>query len=203
MAIQGQPVDGVLARVVDRGQKTAVQLIENLAREDLNAYEKAIGIQELKRELGADAQWGDVEKILRMSRSQRARIIRVLKLPDTAVKIIQTHSLSERKIRPIFTAFSDQPVLLEKAFGQLEQQLIAGDDGDVKQIIADLQIAPLPSSGTASSATVAGKKQPVTAVKKFQQFEKFLKKGGGSGELSEDERASLVEIRALIDQILG
>jgi ParB/RepB/Spo0J family partition protein len=120
---QAQP-DRVAATIVsEKANVRAVQLIENIAREDLSALERAQGIEALREDLArltaAKVSWKEVEEVLGISKSYRIRILRVLRLSEAAQALVQAHDLPERTIRPITDKLIDQPALQEKALRQL------------------------------------------------------------------------------------
>lgn len=116
----------------------AIQLIENLNREDLNVVEKARGLWALRHEMsgGSDVlekdlvAWKVVEEKAAMHRRHRTNIVATLKLCEEAQQLILEHNLPERRIRPVVSRLRDDP----------EKQIEA-----INQIIAyDDQSSPLP-----------------------------------------------------------
>ncbi len=195
--IDNAHVQFILARIAEPKQKTAVQLIENLARERLNVYETARAIDSLRTEMGEGTTWGDVEDILQISRSYRTRILRVLKLGDQAVDVVQQHDLTERAIRPLIDAYANDLTAQNDAFNLLDQNLRQYEEPRIKQIISQVNSKHRP----------AGKKAPasVDSFKKVHQFNRFLKKGGGelsAHELSSSDKKALQEIADFIQSIL-
>ncbi|MEM7334074.1 MAG: ParB/RepB/Spo0J family partition protein [Chloroflexota bacterium] len=197
--IDDQSVQFILARIAEPKQKTAVQLIENLARERLNVFETARAIGSLKEEMGEGTQWGDVEEILQISRSYRTRILRVLKLGDRAVEVIQQHDLTERSIRPLIDAYAKNLPAQNEAFNLLDQNLRQFEEPQIKQIIAQVNKnnTSLPSKNKASTPN---------SFKKVHQFNRFLKKGGGelkTHSLTDADRKALQEISDVIQALLN
>lgn len=194
--IEGEPVRYILARVAEPKQKTAVQLIENLARERLNVYETARAISSLKEEMGSGTTWGDVEEILQISRSYRTRILRVLKLTDQAVDIVQQHDLTERAIRPVIDAFGNDPKKQNLAFARISTNLQTDGEPRTTQVVA--QLSRRQSSKNQS-------KRPTNSWKKVEQFNRYLKKEGqtlSKRSLSGKERQLLQEIADEISKVL-
>ncbi len=107
--------DRIRATIVSDKHIRALQLIENVARDDLSLIEKAQGILALRAELsesvGKVVKWGEVETILGMSRSYRGRVLKVLALSPEAQEIIAQHDLAEKTIRPIAEKLTDKPDL--------------------------------------------------------------------------------------------
>ena len=64
-------------------QRYAVQIVENIVREDLSPIDKAISILKYKKSRGDDTTWEDVEKELSISKSRRKQFVRLLDLPES------------------------------------------------------------------------------------------------------------------------
>jgi ParB/RepB/Spo0J family partition protein len=133
---QAQP-DRIAATIVSEDVNVrAVQLIENIAREDLSALERAHGIEALREDLarltGEAVTWKRVEEVLGISKSYRIRILRVLRLSSAAQALVQAHNLPERAIRPITDKLLEKPALQEKSLQQLvrwqQAEEVAGPD---------------------------------------------------------------------------
>ncbi len=69
-----------------------ISLIENLQREDLNVVESAMGISELMQKYNLTQQ--EISERLGKSRSNIANILRILQLPATVLKHVQSGALS-------------------------------------------------------------------------------------------------------------
>ena len=68
-----------------------IALIENVQREDLNAYEKALGIKELMDEYDLTQQ--EVSEILGKSRSSIANSVRILNLSPDVLELVKQGKL--------------------------------------------------------------------------------------------------------------
>jgi len=145
LALEDRPVrEGEEALAPDRIKATVVapgvairahQLVENLMREDITLLEKARGMVALKEELTAlkqdvahgqqggrqTATWGEVEKVLSISRPYRVRTLKVLSLCEEAQDLVARHNLTERAIRPVTEKLDDYPDLQVVALEQLIQ----------------------------------------------------------------------------------
>jgi ParB/RepB/Spo0J family partition protein len=150
---QAQP-DRIAATIASEDVNVrALQLIENIAREDLSALERAQGIEALRDDLtrvaGESVTWKAVEEVVGISKSYRIRILRVLRLSSAAQALVQAHNLPERAIRPITDKLLEKPELQEKALRQLirwqQAEEVAGPDRVdryVSQLLAQETVAP-------------------------------------------------------------
>lgn len=118
--VKDRPADLIEAKVAPSEAIRALQLIENMARDDLSAWERATGIQALREEIGGDdVTWTQVEKILGISRQHRTRIMRVLRLSEEARNLVRDYSLAEKTIRPVAEKLLDRPDLQVVALRKL------------------------------------------------------------------------------------
>ena len=78
-----------IVRKDDERKNKEIALIENIQREDLNAYDKAVGIKSLMTEYELTA------KILGRSRSSIANAVRILNLPPEILEFVKDGKLSE------------------------------------------------------------------------------------------------------------
>ncbi len=76
-----------------------IALIENVQREDLNAYEKALGIKELMEEYDLTQQ--EVSEILGKSRSSIANTVRLLNLDERVLEFVKQGKLAEGHARTL------------------------------------------------------------------------------------------------------
>ena len=76
-----------------------IALIENVQREDLNAYEKALGIKELMEEYELTQQ--EVSEILGKSRSSVANTVRILNLESRVLEFVKQGKLTEGHARSL------------------------------------------------------------------------------------------------------
>jgi ParB/RepB/Spo0J family partition protein len=180
---QAQP-DRIAATIVSEDVNVrAVQLIENIAREDLSALERAHGIEALREDLerlsGDSVTWQAVEEVLGISKSYRIRILRVLRLSSAAQALVQAHNLPERAIRPITDKLLDKPDLQEKALRQLIRWQQAGEvagpdrvDRYVAQLLAQERGTPKPRRPRMGSTAVVQQLQQRahTTLKSFRSL---------------------------------
>ena len=82
-----------IIREDDDRKNREIALIENMQREDLNAYEKAIGIKTLMDEYGLTQE--QVSKTLGKARSSIANTVRVLNLNPDVLEFVKQGKLSE------------------------------------------------------------------------------------------------------------
>ena len=82
-----------IIRENDERKNSEIALIENIQREDLNPYEKAVGIKHLMEEYGLRQE--DVAKKLGKSRSAIANSVRILNLDPRVLEFAKEGKLSE------------------------------------------------------------------------------------------------------------
>lgn len=214
---QAQPERIAATIVSENANIRAVQLIENIAREDLSAMERAHGIEALREDLsrltGEAVSWKSVEEVLGISKSYRIRILRVLRLSEPAQALVQAHNLPERTIRPITDKLLSEPELQETVLRHLIRWQEAGEPvgaDRLNRIIEKLLAAKDPSRQK--------KKKPDGATAIVQQIHQraqtTLKSFGSlpSGDrqavklaLRENDkaRAALQRLRDELDQLLA
>lgn len=100
----------------DRKNKE-IALIENVQREDLNAYEKAVGIKELMEEYGLTQQ--QVSEILGKSRSSIANTVRILNLDPRVIELVKRNQLAEGHARSLL-AIEDSEKQYQMALKMVE-----------------------------------------------------------------------------------
>lgn len=88
-----------IIREDDERKNTEIALIENLQREDLNPYEKALGIKNLMTNYGLRQE--DVAKKIGKSRSAVANSIRILNLEPRVLEMAKEGKLSEGHCRAL------------------------------------------------------------------------------------------------------
>lgn len=167
-----QHPDRIRATVVSNEHIRALQLIENVARDDLSLIEKAQGILALREELSADAgrsvKWGEVEEILGMSRSYRGRVLKVLTLSPEAQEIVAQYNLAEKTIRPITEKLADRPDLQLLTLKQIITWQQTEEDAAISyKRVADFVNAQL--SGVDQQKEKISADDPSWWVAKFQQ----------------------------------
>lgn len=80
-------------------EMTAIALVENLQREDLNAMEEARAYRQLMDEFGLTQE--DVAKRLNKSRATIANVVRLLNLPEPIQDYVSRGTLSPGQVRPL------------------------------------------------------------------------------------------------------
>ena len=90
-----------IVRQLDDREVTALALIENLQREDLNPVEEARAYQKLAERDGLTQQ--DIAQFVDKSRSHVANIMRLLGLPDDVLGMIEREELSMGHARALAT----------------------------------------------------------------------------------------------------
>jgi ParB family chromosome partitioning protein len=69
----------VIHEEIESNKRKALQLVENLQREDLNAIDKARALLDYKNDVGS---WEEVERLTGLSTRRRQQFIAILKLPE-------------------------------------------------------------------------------------------------------------------------
>lgn len=82
-----------IIREDDERKNKEIALIENIQREDLNAYDKAVGIKSLMTDYELTQE--QTAKILGRSRSSIANAVRILNLPPEVLEFVKEGKLSE------------------------------------------------------------------------------------------------------------
>ena len=95
-----------------------IALIENVQREDLNAYEKALGIKELMDEYELTQQ--EVSEILGKSRSSIANTVRLLNLDERVLEFVKQGKLAEGHARTLL-AIEDKDKQYQMAVKMIEK----------------------------------------------------------------------------------
>lgn len=90
-----------IVRNGDERKNKEIALIENVQREDLNAYEKALGIKELMEEYELTQQ--QVSEILGKSRSSIANAVRILNLDERVLELVKEGKLTEGHCRALLS----------------------------------------------------------------------------------------------------
>lgn len=95
-----------------------IALIENVQREDLNAYEKALGIKELMDEYDLTQQ--EVSEILGKSRSSIANTVRLLNLDERVLEFVKQGKIAEGHARTLL-AIDDKDKQYQMAVKMIEK----------------------------------------------------------------------------------
>lgn len=90
-----------IVRETDERRNKEIALIENIQREDLNAFEKALGIKQLMEEYELTQQ--QVSEILGKSRSSIANSVRILNLDERVLELVKQGKLTEGHCRALLT----------------------------------------------------------------------------------------------------
>ncbi len=168
----------VIIRAVDDREALEIAIVENVQRSDLNPVEEALGYQQLID----DHQYtqADLGGVIGKSRSHVANSLRLLKLPDSVRKMLETGLLSAGHARTLITA--EQPEVLAER--------IIKDGLSVRQAEALSQeiLNPKPTKDTGNKRT---DKDPDTRA-----LEKLLSdKTGMSVEIDHRGQGGVVTVR--------
>ena len=106
-----------IVREGDERKNKEIALIENVQREDLNAYEKALGIKELMDEYELTQQ--EVAEILGKSRSGIANTVRILNLDKRVLELVKEGKLQEGHARTLL-AIEDKDKQYKMAIKMIE-----------------------------------------------------------------------------------
>jgi len=109
----------VLVRGLSSRESLEVALVENLQRQDLNPVEEAQAFQELMLAFGLTQE--EVAGRVGRSRSAVANSLRLLKLPEPVLTMLQDGRLSEGQARPLLALASDDAII------RTAQQVVDGD----------------------------------------------------------------------------
>lgn len=107
-----------IVRQSDERKNKEIALIENVQREDLNAYEKALGIKELMDNYELTQQ--QVSEILGKSRSSIANTVRILNLDPRVLELVKEGKLTEGHARTLL-AIEDKDKQYDMALRMLER----------------------------------------------------------------------------------
>ena len=110
-------IPAIIREGTDRHNKE-VALIENIQREDLNAYEKALGIKELMDNYSLTQQ--EVAEILGNSRSGIANTVRILNLDPRVLELVKQGKLAEGHARTLL-AITDNDKQYQMALRMIEK----------------------------------------------------------------------------------
>lgn len=99
-----------------------VALIENLQREDLNPIEEAKGYRKLMNDFGFTQE--QLSEGIGKSRSSIANTLRLLKLPEKIIELVETNALSEGHARTLLGAVD---ILDEEKLLSLCDEIIKND----------------------------------------------------------------------------
>lgn len=104
--IAERPTIPAIVRDLTDQEMTAIALVENLQREDLNAMEEARAYRQLMDEFGLTQE--DVAKRLNKSRATIANVVRLLNLPEPIQDYVSRGTLSPGQVRPLLVLPTSQ-----------------------------------------------------------------------------------------------
>ena len=107
-----------IIREDDERKNQEISLIENIQREDLNAYEKAAGIKALMEEY--DLTQEQIAKTLGKSRSSIANSVRILNLQEPILKFAKEGKLTEGHCKALL-AINDEKEQYDAAVRMVEK----------------------------------------------------------------------------------
>ncbi len=108
----------VIIRENDQRKNKEIALIENIQREDLNAYEKALGIKNLMEDYELTQE--EVAKILGKSRSTIANSVRILNLNPDVLEFAKEGKLTEGHCKALM-AITDPKKQYDAAIRMIEK----------------------------------------------------------------------------------
>ena len=117
---------------VDEKEAAALTLIENLQREDLNPMEEARGYEALIAEYGLSQE--EAAKSVGKSRPTVTNALRLWKLPNSIVSLIEDGSLSAGHARALIPLESEK--LQKEAAGRILEQQLSVRQTLVKRLMA-------------------------------------------------------------------
>lgn len=107
-----------IIREDDERKNKEISLIENIQREDLNVYDKAVGIKNLMMDYGLTQE--QVAKTLGRSRSSIANTVRILNLTSEVLEFVKEGKLSEGHCKALM-AVSDPKKQYDMAVRMIEK----------------------------------------------------------------------------------
>lgn len=96
----------VTIRELDEEETMKIALIENLQRENLNAYEEALGYKNLIDEFSLSQE--QVAASVGKSRSAVANTLRLLNLPAPVIELIKEGKINQGQAKPLISLESDE-----------------------------------------------------------------------------------------------
>lgn len=116
--IAGLKVIPAIIKDYTDSRKKQVALIENIQREDLNPYEKALGIRNLMDKYGLTQE--EVSKRIGKSRSAVSNTVRILNLAPDVLEFVKQGKLTEGHCKAL-AAITDQKRQYEMAVRMIER----------------------------------------------------------------------------------
>ena len=108
----------VIVKEFSAQELVEISLIENIQREDLNPYEKALGIRNLMDKYGLTQE--EVSKRIGKSRSAVSNTVRILNLAPDVLELVKEGKLSEGHCKAL-AAITDQKRQYEMAIRMIER----------------------------------------------------------------------------------
>jgi ParB/RepB/Spo0J family partition protein len=210
--------DRIRVTVVPSERIRALQLIENIAREDLSVIEKAQGLIALQEELsdaaGRKVTWQELVDVVGISRSYRSRILKVLKLSEEAQNYIAEHGLLEKTVRPVTANLVDRPDLQMQALHQIvawqNTDEVTGGHAQIASYVQSLLQTKSPRSQKAKShISPTGwvgnlQKRVQNTLKLFDELDDNTLLAASKNIVAEqkDTKIQLERLRRKIDELL-
>lgn len=107
-----------IIRVDDEQTNREIALIENIQREDLNPYDKALGIRSLMDKYGMTQE--EVSKKIGKSRSSISNTVRILNLSPDVLELVKEGKLTEGHCKAL-AAITDEKRQYESAIRMIER----------------------------------------------------------------------------------
>lgn len=108
----------VIIRENDQRKNKEIALIENIQREDLNAYEKAVGVKSLMEDYHLTQE--EIAKVLGKGRSSIANTVRVLNLTPDVLELAKQGKLTEGHCKALL-AITDAKKQYDMALRMIEK----------------------------------------------------------------------------------
>lgn len=184
----------VVVREMSEQQASAVALIENLQREDLNPMEEALGFKSLMETYGLTQE--ETASAVNKSRPAVANALRLLNLPQAITELVSGGQLSAGHARAILS-FDTEAEMLAAANQAVEKQL---------------SVREVERMAKASHATPAKQQQKTPIVSYYKEVELALNEAmdrrikvipGKTGGVLQIEFYSQEDLRDLANAIAG
>ncbi len=113
-----------LIRTVEPADGLAIQLVENIQRQNLNPIEKANGLASLKELLGSETTWEKVETKTGISSAHRKKLISYLKLPAEVHKFIANENIARALLKVNGKPHEMKKIIAEIKLGKSGKQTL-------------------------------------------------------------------------------
>ena len=175
----------VIIRELTDAQALELALIENIQRSDLNPIEEAAGYQRLMDEFGYTQE--KLAPVVGKSRSHIANLLRLLKLPESIKKRIDTGELTMGHARALLMA--KNPEELAKQIVEIGLSVRQAED-------LAKGIVPAPMGGVASQGG-----NPGAVSGSYGQGGAFAKTGRGGAAITKSE--DVIQLETMLAESLG